>query len=33
MNEVFSPGFAFRGRLGRASLQVKPLRQRMSNAA
>ena len=31
--EVFSPGFALRGRLGRASLQVKPLRQPVSNVA
>jgi NAD(P)-dependent dehydrogenase (short-subunit alcohol dehydrogenase family) len=27
-NEVFSPGFAVRGRLGKASLQVRPLCQR-----
>ncbi len=27
-NEVFSPGFAVGGRIGEASLQVRPLRQR-----
>ena len=27
-NEVFSPGFALRGHLGDASLQVRPLRRR-----
>jgi hypothetical protein len=28
LSEVFSPGFAVCGRLGEASLQVRPLRQR-----
>ena len=28
ISEVFSPGFAVRGRLGEASLQVRPLCQR-----